>query len=198
MFMLWQTTEATILEIVEQYFWLRDGGLTPREALAQIEATRPRAAPPTAMWAESPRSYIADRLAAEDPAFIALGPDLLDETVRIAERWAKGEIERSEADRSYPPQEWLGERVTPSKFETDWNLPVDDGGLTMMVDGNAGRPYRLRSESDWWRLKLRIAPGDELRTFSSPPETWKGLAGRTGAALIRNGRPIGHVTTMMN
>jgi hypothetical protein len=39
---------------------------------------------------------------------------------------------------------------------------------------------------------------DELWAFSSPAEYWKGLAGRAGVALVRDGRPIAHVVTVMN
>jgi hypothetical protein len=43
-----------------------------------------------------------------------------------------------------------------------------------------------------------MQPGDELWTFSSPAESWKYLAGRAGVALVRDGKPIKVVITLMN
>jgi hypothetical protein len=40
--------------------------------------------------------------------------------------------------------------------------------------------------------------GDQLWTFTSPPETWQALAGRSGIALLRDGQIVGHHVTLMN
>lgn len=50
----------------------------------------------------------------------------------------------------------------------------------------------------WRRLKERMQPGDELWEFSSPPESWAHLAGRSGIALLRDGQVIGSIITRMN
>ena len=47
-------------------------------------------------------------------------------------------------------------------------------------------------------LKFLMLPEDELWTFSSPPEHWAKLVGRSGVVLLRNARPIGHVITALN
>lgn len=40
--------------------------------------------------------------------------------------------------------------------------------------------------------------GDELRLFDSGPDSWKMLAGRAGIALIRDGKVIANIVSMMN
>jgi hypothetical protein len=199
MWMLWKTTEAGLLDIVEQYFWLCDGGLTAQEALEKIDAAR--AEPHTASFGLNwtLRSYIAQRLANHDPSYLALGPETLDEAIELAEAWSNAKIGRNKTDRPYPPTEWLKARVDASEIEAKASLPFKDGGLVMITDGVRETPgTTVPIDRDWHRITLRMVPGDELWTFSSPPEYWQGLTGRMGVALMRNGHPIGHVTTMMN
>lgn len=199
MWMLWETTEAVMLDIVEQFYWLCDGGLTGQEALQKIDAAQ-SGAPTLGREPHSTlRSYIANRLASDDPAYIALGPDILGRAVEIAETWSNTKIERSKSDRPYPPEEWLKARVAPSEIEAGLSLPFKDGNPVVVTDGLVETPgTTVPMDRDWHRITLRMVPGDELWTYSSPPEYWQGLAGRMGVALIRNGRPIGHVTSMMN
>jgi hypothetical protein len=49
-----------------------------------------------------------------------------------------------------------------------------------------------------FRVKVRLMPGDELWTFSGPPDSWQALAGRSGFALVRAGRVIDHIVTRLN
>lgn len=199
MWMLWKTTEAAILDIVEQYYWLCDGGLAAQEALQKIDAAQSRI--PTAGLGSTStlRSYLAARLKTDDPGYVALGHDILSESVDIAESWSYARIAKIKADRPYPPSEWLKARVDACEIEAEVSLPFKDGGLVMVTDGVRETPgTTVPIDRKWHRIALRMVPGDELWTFSSPPEYWQGLAGRMGVALIRNGHPIGHVTTMMN
>ena len=44
---------------------------------------------------------------------------------------------------------------------------------------------------DLWNDFARwLAPGDELWTFSSPPQSWADMMGRAGLAIVRSGIPI--------
>ncbi|HEY1067940.1 MAG TPA: hypothetical protein VGE52_17585 [Pirellulales bacterium] len=52
--------------------------------------------------------------------------------------------------------------------------------------------------ADWKRLLAQMQPGDELREFCSSEESWNRLAGRSGVALLRNGRQIAALVTMLN
>ena len=77
----------------------------------------------------------------------------------------------------YPPASWLQERMTPAEVEEEfpWYRKQDAFGRGVT-----------------WRA------GDELWRYSSPKEQWMALAGRGGIALIRDGRCVGHVLTILS
>jgi hypothetical protein len=53
--------------------------------------------------------------------------------------------------------------------------------------------------NDQWRALLaQRQPGDELREFCSSPGSWQHLAGRAGIALVRSGREVASIVTMLN
>jgi hypothetical protein len=47
-------------------------------------------------------------------------------------------------------------------------------------------------------LKAAIQTGDEIWIFCSPPKTWEALMGRRGIVLLREGKEIAEVVTVMN
>jgi hypothetical protein len=51
---------------------------------------------------------------------------------------------------------------------------------------------------DWRRLKALLQPGDRLWTFCSSFESFQALAGRCGVAIVRDGKAIAQVVTIMN
>ena len=48
----------------------------------------------------------------------------------------------------------------------------------------ASKPFGFQ-HGEWEAQKAELKPGDELWTFTSPPESWKRLMGRAGIALVR-------------
>jgi hypothetical protein len=54
------------------------------------------------------------------------------------------------------------------------------------------------SNSEWEALKAGMEPGDELWTFASSPASWRALAGSAGIAIVREGRIVATIVTMMN
>jgi hypothetical protein len=200
MFELWETTEAIILDTVEKHLWLCEDGLDDQVALEKIEVFRTGSATSHIKPNSTPQSYLAHRLSVEDPGYLVLGEKVLLEAIRIAEEWAHTEICRTTSDRPYPPKHWLKARVSLSEVEGGKSLPFGYGGLAMINPAawTEGLGLDAREDRNWQRVKLRMLPSDELWTFSSPPEYWRGLAGRMGIVLIRNDRPIEHVTTVMN
>jgi hypothetical protein len=50
----------------------------------------------------------------------------------------------------------------------------------------------------WNTLKAAIQPGDDIWIFCSPPKTWNALMGRRGIVLLREGKEIAKVVTVMN
>ena len=50
----------------------------------------------------------------------------------------------------------------------------------------------------WLALLTQMQPGDELRAFRSSAASWKHLAGRAGIALVRSGKQVASIVTIMN
>jgi hypothetical protein len=198
MFQLWETTEAVILEIVEQYLWLRDGGLVEQIALEKIEIFHRATIDVDLEPGISMRSYIFRRVTEIDPLYLSQGTKLLDRAISVAERRAYDEIKQKKLQPSFPPKEWLKQRISAPMVERQ-RAPLVLGGLRITIDQRSfDLDAAIPQKRDWDRIKLRMLPDDELWTFNSPPETWQALAGRMGVALIRDGRAIDHAITVMN
>lgn len=58
-----------------------------------------------------------------------------------------------------------------------------------------GLPHSWCRPWDWFP---QYQQGDQILSFTSPPETWAELCGRSGMALLRDGKVIDYVVTMMN
>lgn len=50
----------------------------------------------------------------------------------------------------------------------------------------------------WKALKAAMQPGDELRYYTSSPDSWKHLAGRHGIALMRGGNIVQNIDILIN
>lgn len=92
------------------------------------------------------------------------------------------------------PAEWLGEKLSVEQAEARY--PGVDGGPGRRSPG-PGKPFGALN-GDWEALKAEMKPGDEIWTFASPAATWQDLAGRAGIVLVRSGRPIRAIVTMLN
>jgi hypothetical protein len=193
------TPEEMILDTIEDFYWLRDGGLSEQIALEQIEAHHTGKPDIDLESNITVSAYVVHRLKAVDPLYLDLGQRHLDRSLEIAERWVKNEIERTVSEPSYPPTEWLLKLTDASMVESGPGLPYSGTKITAK---SGGRDYSVVTpkpkQRDWERIKIRMVPGDELWTFSSPLESWSNLSGRMGITLVRNGHAIGHALTMMN
>jgi hypothetical protein len=78
----------------------------------------------------------------------------------------------------YPPSTWLRSRMTVEEFEQEFPNYMDT-------------PYLV----EFMRL---LQEGDQLWRFSSPPQQWAALAGRGGVALVRDGRLVAHIVTLLS
>jgi hypothetical protein len=54
------------------------------------------------------------------------------------------------------------------------------------------------ANGQWVDLKAAMRPGDELWTFASSLESWQALAGCAGIALVRDGKIVATMITMVN
>ena len=50
----------------------------------------------------------------------------------------------------------------------------------------------------WITLKEKWQPGDVFMNYSTPEESWKLLFGRSGVALVRNGKIVDFLDTVVN
>ena len=55
-----------------------------------------------------------------------------------------------------------------------------------------------RFDGEFIEFLARWQEGDELRRYSSPAWTWQAMMGRGGVALVRDGRPVAQIMTIMN
>jgi hypothetical protein len=87
-------------------------------------------------------------------------------------------------------KKWLQKKTTTEKAEQD-HLVKDERLGPWPV------PFGFQHER-WLRFKSQMKDGDELWEFSSPPITWKYLAGRAGLSIVRNDKIVDSIVTIMN
>ena len=100
------------------------------------------------------------------------------------------------ADEASPviPLDWLQNKVTIAEAEAE-HPGITDERIARFPD--AARPFGFQHQN-WDKFKAAMLPGDEIWIFSSPPDSWRHLAGRAGIALVRKGIPIRTIVTTMN
>jgi hypothetical protein len=116
----------------------------------------------------------------------------------VAVGWPRTmQAQQSEPQAAEPliiPKAWLKEKTTVA--EADAAHPgISDDRVKRFPD--AAKPFGFQNRQ-WEEFKALVLPGDELWTFSSPPDSWEHLAGRAGVALVRDGVPVRVIITMMN
>ena len=112
--------------------------------------------------------YFRHRMQDWDPETSALGEAFLERHVGLCELYAAHQFNQA---GNWPPKQWLAEKLDPEEAANSTNID---------------------------KLKLLMVPGDELWSYSSPPETWNHMMGRRGIALQRDGRTIAEILTLMN
>jgi hypothetical protein len=172
--LLWQPpeAEATILNAVENFRWLKDAGLTDQSALQHLEALSSEDIKSDVTL----REYIERELKMVDPLYLTMGDEIMAQQLEMADKWAQQDIRWTKSEPSFPPNEWLTKRI----------------GIEDIDRAKVGK------KAGWSNIMARLTERDELWEFSSPADHWENLAGRAGVALIREGRSIAHVITMMN
>ena len=191
MFRILATPEAMIVDAVEDYYWLRDGGMTEREALERMEKFRIGSNKVDLLDCDSFHTYVWCAVIVTAPIWSKIDIAIFDEALAIARRWHAEDIEHERVNPSDPSVASLGGRIGVALAESG-KILTDDGKemQAMSVNDvsyslNASVPARRQ---EWARMRLRMLPGDEL--------TWFGRGGPSyGVALVRQGRPIAHFVT---
>ncbi|GJD52963.1 hypothetical protein OPKNFCMD_5731 [Methylobacterium crusticola] len=126
-------------------------------------------------------------------------------------RWAAGAAPAAPQPRREPVLDWYGPAPAP---------PARDAGALRRALATAPAPRpdpdrearrrRLTIEeaeaelgapagNERWRdMRAAMRPGDALWAFCSPMAEWRALAGRKGVALVRDGRTVMEIITMLN
>jgi hypothetical protein len=87
-------------------------------------------------------------------------------------------------------EDWLQKRVTVAEAEAAHAVKLEHLSPDPV-------PFGYLNER-WQALLARMQEGDELWEFCSSPESWAHLAGREGIALVRDGKIIDSILTIMN
>ncbi len=88
------------------------------------------------------------------------------------------------------PAAWLNQRTTVVEAEAAHMVRLEKLGPD---------PIAFGFQNGQWREVLALLqPGDELWNYSSPSETWQNLAGRAGIAVVRDGKVVATLMTLMN
>ena len=95
------------------------------------------------------------------------------------------EARKQNIEKDVIPKDWLRGQLSLEQAEAD-NTPAG-GGL----------PFN-KLNSRWERLKSSFQEGDQIWTFSSSSESAEHFAGRSGVAVVRDGRVVDCIVTRMN
>ena len=78
------------------------------------------------------------------------------------------------------PREWLGDETSVEQIEAKL------------------KGYNEPFLAEWRLFISQMQPGDQLRHFSSPPETALLLAERAGYAIVREGKVVDSFVTILS
>ncbi|MGO9008410.1 MAG: hypothetical protein ACLQIQ_20490 [Beijerinckiaceae bacterium] len=92
------------------------------------------------------------------------------------------------------PSSWLQEKISVAEAEAA-HPGVNDERLSRHPE--LAKPFGGLNRQ-WEALKSEMEPGDEIWTFSNPADYWEHLAGRAGVALVRHGKAVKTIVTLMN
>jgi hypothetical protein len=182
--------EEIILEIAELAYLLQADGFPVPEVFKRIGSVLDPppsrfAADHKAMghWSDPLGTYTKFYLKRHRPTYLELDSRVFSTASAIAELWAEINAERV-VNSCWPHEDQL------SKDSRKANDCLD---ALLKEDHNYGGCVH-----DYRRLKARAIPGDRVANFDTGALSWKLMMGTAGFALIRDGRSIDYVTTMMN
>jgi hypothetical protein len=177
----WPTPEAMILDVIGKYHQLRRAGATDDLIWTKLEAYRADFG--TALLSQpcSLSAFLVHRLALEDPLYIKLGTEFLQTQIERCEKFALQYIGDEGQSHGWPPAEWLTEKISLDQLPAPKSIPLVTETRAQAI--MQLRAYKSRQEIK--TLEVLMLPGDEVWTFTSPPQSWQRLMGRSGIALVR-------------
>lgn len=201
-----ESIEARILEIAELFFLLQVDGYSASqifERIGWVYSPAPDLYRIHAGW-DPLTDYLIRYVREVDPTYFRAGTSRFRTCAAIAQLWAELLAERSR-QCSWPRPDMLEEsdhvHLVSVQCDNDKNkeqrqvfqrhrpIPALDAMLIQTCTPLARH---------WRRLRARVAPGDELRSYSTGTESFALGMGSAGVALVRNARAIDYAELMMN
>lgn len=92
------------------------------------------------------------------------------------------------------PVEWLDKKINVVEAEAS-HPGISDDRVVRFPE--AAKPFGFQHD-EWEELKAELRSGDELWTFTSPPEFWRQRRGTAGIVLVRDGKIVSTLITEFN
>jgi hypothetical protein len=187
---IWPSPEYLIYTILRGLALLERDGMTQADALRQVDARLRLNVLAADAGATPPAEYVEMALRNVAPGYLDLGPALLTKAIGRAQRGLRTLPEDGvwTTPNGLPPADWEWRKIP--KVEARRQFEKWERQLRRV-------PVSMHDE-DLADLVIRRQPGDQLYTWSSPTLAWRLSMGRGGIALVRDGRVLCDVTTMMN
>ena len=199
-----ECSEALVLEIAEVAHVLRRADGLRNSEVAQRLARVYGPMPSEVTDAADPfRASLVHLLKLREPAYLERGQVFFDTALGFAVLWGELFAERLAAS-DWPPPGMLTEPWDiggyagisrtgegPHEWPT-FGGSLDDLDILLEEYGPGRGAVGVR------RMKARANPGDQLHGYSTGKLSWTLMGGRSGIALVRNGRSIDVEETMMN
>lgn len=182
---LWQTPEAALLDAVQAYLELHADRLSPAEIAERINERLGGVDDHGSTVGL--RAHIKHRMQREDPDYLTLGRAVLNAAAVLAVQHTRRKLDRRRDMFTYPLPDWLKETLSPVDVERDFE------GL-MFPRGERPGDWRRRlaeKQREWRFLALRMAEDDILKRYRAD-----GTDRERGIALVRRGRPVGHIAAI--
>lgn len=184
---LWGSPEHVIFSVARYVALLQHDGLSEPQALVHIDRALGLDVFSQGHVPQTLPQYLVPVLARYHAEYLAHGPEFLNAAAALAQSFFAESV--SKPCESYPPQDWLGPRIEPQHFRSEY---------TEHLSAEAMLFPRSSIEAEVADLVARWQEGDELRSFSSPSRSWQMKVGSAGVALVRRGQPIAHLLIWMN
>ena len=186
---VWPEPEYLIYLVLRSIALLERDGMGEAAAIRQVDARLRLNVLATGVDAVPAETYLVEVLSAFAPSYLEHGTELLAKTIARARKGL----------RKLPPAPWTTPNGCPP---SDWHWQRVPQPLARKEFRAMGARLRRVPTSIYDEeladLVVRRQRGDQLWHWSSPPITWGAMIGRGGIALVRNGRVLCDVTTMMN
>jgi hypothetical protein len=97
--------------------------------------------------------------------------------------------------------EWLTEKCATTdpceiRLQEMASLELSDANKQEII--NRSEQFKLWVETKWNPFIAEMITGDELWKFRSPAHTWANMAGRAGFAIVRGGKILRSLVTLLN